>query len=393
MDRTMTEHIECTGKSLVFTDLHVGISNDKPSRQKIAERLIDEICDAIEMEGIRQVFFLGDLFHQRTSIEVTSLNVANDIVRRLASMCEVFLLQGNHDLYEKCNSVITSLNIFDLNNVHIISTPTEMTLNSQRVLLVPWLCGMPLEEFIHDGKTHKEYDIMMGHFDISYSGDIRLKGQKYVNSYRVGGMSCSDVEKGNIVDEILHHTHDGSTIYLGHIHEHETLAFGNRTWNIVGSPQYQVHDMKRLPESRKLHGYFTLDESNKDTFHESKSVPRFVTVYASDVLNGKMDESKLDGAIIRRCYDILMNEEQRKSMDAIVSNANIYEEDSSVFMLGEVEKDGIDGEDSSDEGDTSILIDKFDYIKGQIDQISHPAIDNGKLLAMMKEYYDRAMLG
>ena len=129
-------NIELNGNSLVFTDLHVGISNDKPSRQKIAEKVIDEIIGRIETEDIKQVFFLGDLFHQRTSIEVTSLNVANDLVRRLASECKVFLLQGNHDLYEKYNSVITSLNIFDLNNVSIISVPTEIGLNGQNVAVL-----------------------------------------------------------------------------------------------------------------------------------------------------------------------------------------------------------------------------------------------------------------
>ena len=118
---------ERTGKSLIFTDLHVGISNDKPSRQKIAQKVIDELIGRIDTEGIKQVFFLGDLFHQRTAIEVTSLNVANDLIRSLSSHCELFLLQGNHDLYEKYNSVITSLNIFDLDNVNVISTPSELT--------------------------------------------------------------------------------------------------------------------------------------------------------------------------------------------------------------------------------------------------------------------------
>jgi predicted MPP superfamily phosphohydrolase len=101
--KTKPKTVERSGKSLIFTDLHVGISNDKASRQKIAENVIDEIIGRIETEGIKQVFFLGDLFHQRTAIEVTSLNVANDLVRKLASTCEVYLLQGNHDLYEKYN--------------------------------------------------------------------------------------------------------------------------------------------------------------------------------------------------------------------------------------------------------------------------------------------------
>ena len=379
--------IERTGKSLVFTDLHVGISNDKPSRQKIAEKVIDEIIGRIETEGIKQVFFLGDLFHQRTAIEVTSLNVANDLVRKLASTCEVFLLQGNHDLYEKYNSVITSLNIFELENVNIVSVPTEIRLNGQNVLLVPWLCGTTLNENILRNGLSETYDIMMGHFDISYSGEIKYKGQNYANAYKAGGRNFSEVETGNIVSEILHHTHDYSTIYMGHIHDHETVTFENRTWNIVGSPQYQVHDMKRLPEEKKQHGYFILDEKNHETFHQCASVPKFVTVYASDIVNGTFDESQLKGSIVRRCYDVVLTDEQKGKLDNMVAEAGVYEEDSSVFVLG-ISEDS-DGEAAS-EDDMGIVVDKFDYIQSQIDKIHHEAIDNKKLLEMMREYYERA---
>lgn len=385
----MAKTHELVGKSLVFTDLHVGISNDKPSRQRIAENVIDEIIGHIDMEGIKQVFFLGDLFHQRTSIEVTSLNVANDLVRKLASTCEVFLLQGNHDLYEKYNSIITSLNIFDLHNVNIVSVPTEVKLNGQNVLLVPWLCGTTLQEHISKDGMSDKYDIMMGHFDIGYSGDIRYKGQKYVDAYKSGSQNFSSQEDGNIISEILHHTKDYSTIYMGHIHDHETLTYANRTWNIVGSPQYQVHDMKRLPDEKKMHGYYILDSENKESFHESVSVPKFVTLYASDMVKGTVDESKLKGAIVRRCYDVVLTDEQRSKMDSIVTDAGVYEEDSSVFVLG-VSEEGNSPEQVDE--DMGIVVDKFDYIQKQIDKIDHPAVDNAKLVEMMKEYYARAVV-
>jgi len=380
---------ELNGKSLIFTDLHVGISNDKESRQKIAEKVIDEIIGRIETEGIKQVFFLGDLFHQRTSIEVTSLNVANDLVRKLASCCELFLLQGNHDLYENHNSVITSLNIFDLDNINLVAVPTELSLNGQKVLLVPWMCGNSLDEHLEKANMSKDYDIMMGHFDIAYSGDIYIKGKHYAESYKNGLASCCDVERGNTIDEILHHTHPCSTVYLGHIHDHETVLFENRTWNIVGSPQYQVHDMKRLPDERKRHGYFVLDESNQETFHETSSIPRFVTIYASDLVNGKLDESKLKGAVVRRCYDAILTDEQKSKLDSIVTAANIYEEDSSVYVLGV--NDDTEGGDDSIGADMGIVVDKFDYIQKQIDKIEHPAIDNAKLSAMMRDYYERSL--
>lgn len=388
---------ELTGKSLVFTDLHVGISNDKASRQKIAENVIGEIVNRIETEGIRQVFFLGDLFHQRTSIEVTSLNVANDLVRKLAGCCRVFLLQGNHDLYEKYNSIITSLNIFEMDNVDIVSVPKEVVLNGQKVLLVPWLCGTTLKEHIKRNSLSGEYDMMMGHFDISYSGDIKYKGQKYMDAYRSGDRVLDSEDGGkNIISEILHHTHDYSTIYMGHIHDHETLTFANRTWNIVGSPQYQVHDMKRLPDEKKMHGYYILDENNEETFHQTASIPKFVTIYASDVVKGNVDQSKIRGAVIRRCYDVVLDDEQKSRFDELVAESKPYEEDSSVFVLGVADgkddgtsEDGEEEEDGTD--DLGIMVDKFDYIQNQISQISHPAIDNEQLLKMMKEYYDRAV--
>ena len=384
--------VELKGRSLVFTDLHVGISNDRPSRQRIAEGVVDELVDRVEMEGIRQVFFLGDLFHQRTSIEVTSLNVANNIVRRLADHCQVFLLQGNHDLYEKYNSVITSLNIFDLENVNVVSTPTEVVLNGQKVLLVPWLCGTSIQSHISRKGLSDKYDIMMGHFDISYIGDIKVKGQRYAEAYKSSGRNFSEVDEGNVIEEILHHTNDYSTIYLGHIHDHETLTFEGRTWNVVGSPQYQVHDMQRLPDSKKMHGYYVLDESNHETFHQTASVPKFVTLYASDVVNGTFNPDCLKGAVVRRCYDVVLSDEQRAQIDNLVSEAKVYEEDSSVYVLGV--SDGGGGEDDCDDccDDIGLVMDKFDYIRRQVEKVDHPSIDNDRLLEMMKEYYDRALM-
>ena len=232
--------------------------------------------------------------------------------------------------------------------------------------------------------------MMMGHFDIGYSGDIRNKGQKYVDAYKSGTQNFSSVQTDNIISEILHHTKDYSTIYMGHIHDHEALTYANRSWNIVGSPQYQVHDMKRLPDYKKLHGYYILDEDNAPVFHESASVPKFVTLYASDVAKGKVQESELKGAIVRRCYDVVLTDEQKTKMDDLVSNAGIYEEDSSVFVLG-VSEDGTQQMPQGDE-DMGIVLDKFDYIQKQIDKIDHPAVDNSKLSEMMREYYNKVLV-
>ena len=178
---------------------------------------------------------------------------------------------------------------------------------------------------------------------------------------------------------------------MGHIHEHEELEFEGRRWDIVGSPQFQVHDMKRLPEDRKQHGYYILGDDNAETFHQCVSAPKFVTVYASDFVKGKVDESMLKGSIIRRCYDIVLNDEQKTKLDGLVSGAGVYEEDSSVFVLG-VSEDGSSESQEQQAEDMGIVADKFDYIQRQIDKIEHPSIDNAKLSKMLREYYERAMV-
>ena len=121
----------------------------------------------------------------------------------------------------------------------------------------------------------------------------------------------------------------------------------------------------------------------------SASVPKFVTIYASDMVNGTLDESKLKGSVVRRCYDVVLTEEQRAQMDKLVEGAGVYEEDSSVFVLG-VSDGESDGEQGDSAEDLVAVVDKFDYIQKQIDKIEHPAIDNAKLSEMMKEYYNRA---
>ena len=141
--------------------------------------------------------------------------------------------------------------------------------------------------------------------------------------------------------------------------------------------------MQRLPDEKKQHGYFILDEKNHETFHQTASVPKFVTLYASDLVNGTVDESKLKGAIVRRCYDVVLTDEQKGKMDNMVADAGVYEEDSSVFVLG-ISDDGEKSESSDD--DMGIVIDKFDYIKNQIDKINHEAIDNAKLMVLWTSF-------
>ena len=82
-------------------------------------------------------------------------------MKKLSSAAKVYCILGNHDLYLKNSTELTSLVIFkDLANVKIVYQPYGLSINGNRTLLVPWLSNV-------SGFQKCAYDMLFGHFDIS----------------------------------------------------------------------------------------------------------------------------------------------------------------------------------------------------------------------------------
>ena len=239
-------------KSLIFTDIHFGINSVMPSRQKIASDVIDELVQACEINGVERIFFLGDLFHHRTSIEVSTLNLADASVTKLSNVADLILIQGNHDLYERSGLSQSSTAIFANQKVHVISRPTTTTLNGKDVLLIPW-CGdargMNIRGFYNAcgmTMTGKKYDLVMGHVNITDGRDLtkafskvtqRLNEETAMGELFGARSEDGGVEEMTQAEELFTLTHPFSQVFLGHVHEHQELILGKRLFHIVGSPQ------------------------------------------------------------------------------------------------------------------------------------------------------------
>lgn len=366
-------------KTLIFTDIHFGINSDKPSRQKIASNVVNELAQACEINGVSRIFFLGDLFHHRTSIEVSTLNLADAAVTKLSSVAELTLIQGNHDLYERSGLSQSSTAIFAKHKAKIIARPTETTLNGQSVLLVPW-CGDERGITIHDffdacdfHPTQDKYDIIMGHINITDGGDLTKaypKASELLKSETALGelLGAKDTRKGMTqAQELFLFTRPFSQVFLGHVHEHQELLLGKRLFHIVGSPQMQTHDLKGLDPNRKRHGYYILDDNNAPQFFECQSAPKFVTVYASEIKSPTKDTQKklesLKGCIIKRCYDCALTEAEQKAFDSAVADNTPLEEDSAVFMDSASATSGGAVAAGADEMEDLMNMSKEDYLK------------------------------
>ena len=366
-------------KTLIFTDIHFGINSDKPSRQKIAANVVDELVQACEINGIDRIFFLGDLFHHRTSIEVSTLNLADVAVTKLSSVAELTLVQGNHDLYERSGLSQSSTAIFAKHKAKIIARPTELTLNNQSVLLVPW-CGDERGITMHDffdacgfQPTNDKYDIVMGHINITDGSDLTKAYPKVsdrLNSETAMGelFGTKDSFKGMTqAQELFLLTHPLSQVFLGHVHEHQELILGKRLFHIVGSPQMQTHDLKGIDPNRKLHGYYILDDLNFPQFFECRSAPKFVTVYASEIKSPTKDTAEklnnLKGCIVKRCYDCALTDAEQRKFDEAVGDNKPLEEDSAVFMdaASSVSSPGVVA--GADEMENLMNMSKEDYLK------------------------------
>ena len=367
-------------KSLVFTDIHFGINSDKPSRQKIAANVVDELVQACEINGVDRIFFLGDLFHHRTSIEVSTLNLADAAITKLASVAELTLIQGNHDLYERSGLSQSSTAIFAKHKARIISRPTEVNVNNQKALLIPW-CGdgrnVTIRGFFDLAgfkPTQDRYDLLMGHISITDGRDLTRAFSK------VEAMLKADTAMGSLfgakqslpdnvdqAQELFLLTHAFSQLFLGHVHEHQELILGKRLFHIVGSPQMQTHDLKGLDPNRKRHGYYILDDNNAPQFFECQSAPKFVTVYASEIKSPTKDTQKklesLKGCIVKRCYDCSLTDAEQKAFDEAVDDNKPLEEDSAVFLDSVTASSGGLVNATRDDVESLLNMSKEEYLK------------------------------
>jgi hypothetical protein len=125
-------------KAVIFTDAHFGRNSDSPIANQDNLDFIDWMIDRARSWGAETCLFLSDMYHNRASVGVGTLNAALDGLERLsgAGFERIVLLKGNHDLHRRANRDISSLNFaHHLPNIELIRDP--LTLGD--VTFLPWL--------------------------------------------------------------------------------------------------------------------------------------------------------------------------------------------------------------------------------------------------------------
>ena len=393
------------GKTLVFSDQHFGVKGNSPLRQKIGVQAIREILSYAKKSKSKNIIFCGDWFHSRATLDVSTLDIAFKCVQALAKQCKLWMILGNHDLYLKNSTEVSSVNIFkNDSNVVVVDKPLEVMLNSKKALLVPWLANL-------DGFNKDSYDLMLGHFEISSKFLVQSYVEEHSRKLEASEAVSSELDEddflgdpgaagiqsskatellGSFIELVKPNT---GIILAGHIHQHkEMLAKNGRKFIFIGTPYEQ-----NLGELGNACGFYEISEEGKLKFIKLDKLPRHIQLKTSEVKKigfDKFDFSNVSGNIVQKIYDEELTQGEEAKLSQKINDFKPYEE-----LLPEY-KVAIQYALKSKDDQTSVELlqkSKLEYIKNYIDNMDDKVleasnVDRDKLFGILDSYYKRVVV-
>ena len=390
---TINNMDQISGKVLVTTDWHIGLKQNSKLRLNIVIKVVKELVSYIKNNNINTMIFAGDLFHERISVNVNSLNVALKCIQTIAKYCKVYLIVGNHDSHLKNSIDINSLNIFkDTPNVKIIDKPTEVSINGNSTLFVPWLGDV-------SSYGKEQFDMLFGHFDLSREYLIK----SYVEDNKNTISTSSSIQKkletddmlegkktaGDFVGDFIDAAKKNGVVFSGHIHGRREFIAKGRKFILIGDPYQQ-----NLGERNYDCGFYVIDESNNYKFVPITNVPKHVELRMSKIVKDidSFDFSCVKGNIIHKIYDLDVDILVDAKISQKINDRQPYEE-----LLPDYEVDinnalNVDGQALNMQTNL-INKSKLEYVKNYIDNIDKAVLDEqeikaDKLYSLLEEYYN-----
>lgn len=332
---------------------------------------------------------------------VDTLNIAYKCLQALAKRCRVYMILGNHDLFNKNSTDVNSINIFrDNTQINVIDSPTEISLNGKLALLVPWLSD--LSRF-----KPESYDFLFGHFDISTKFLISNYIQEHSKTKEASNNVASEIDKDSSFREastsnsgrpedflgsFIELAKKKGTIFAGHIHQHKEMRAKGRNFIFIGSPYEQ-----NLGDIGCECGFYEIDELGNYEFFEIEGIPKHVQFKSSEILKigiDTFDFSNARGNIVQKVYDTDMSMEDDLKANQKIASFKPYEELLPDYQVAlDFTKEDIEHQDNLVK---MLKKSKLDYIESYINQLEDKVlldakIDKRKLFSLMKAYYRKAV--
>ena len=205
-------------KVALVTDTHFGARSDSLAFDAYFAKFYDETFFPYLVEhDIKTVCHLGDIFDRRKYINFNTLKSCKRYFFGKAAELgiDIHMIPGNHDTYFKNTNDVNSPDLLlgEYNNITLYQEPTEIMLDREKVLYLPWICGENYDRTMAkisktDAKT------CFGHFE--FAGYDMLPGMP--NMHGMDTDAFTDFEL--VVSGHFHHRHSrGNITYMGNPYE------------------------------------------------------------------------------------------------------------------------------------------------------------------------------
>lgn len=332
-------------KVAIFSDLHLGIYGNSEKWHDVALAWADWIVKELKKKKIKDVFFLGDFFHNRSEISVQTIHVASLILDKLKEF-NIIMIIGNHDAYYKNRADVHSLGLMSGHeNITIVDTNLEIEAFDKKLLFVPWNTEIPDEK----------YDIIFGHFEIQ---NFKM------NNFKV----C---DHGLQASELLS---KAPLVFSGHFHNRNFKTYDEGKIIYVGN----TFPMD-FADVANVKGYHILDLEDESLECIPNPVsPRFTKIFLSKIKDYKADDFKNNA--VKFIVDIDATDKQLEKVQAFISKHKPF----SLFTEFIVSNKGMDVVDEVDSIDLADAMNEF------VVNLKLEALKEKRVNKRLKELYERS---
>ena len=264
-------------KAAVFTDIHYGLKSNSIAHNTDCNNFVDWFIEKAKEEGCETCLFLGDFHHNRSTINILTLNYVLIALEKLSHNFEtVYFLPGNHDLYYKDRRDIQSA-------IWAKHIPNVVTINDwfvqDDVTIVPWLIG---DDYKRIKKIKTRY--VFGHFELPHF---------YMNAM-IKMPDHGDVSAEHFNDKVEH-------VFSGHFHKRQTNGKVTYIGNAFPHNYSDAGDDER--------GMMVLEWGDQPKYYNWPKCPRYRLYNLSDVLNND-EELLMENMHCRVSIDIPITYEE-----------------------------------------------------------------------------------
>lgn len=250
----------------IFSDLHLGLKSDSQEWHKVAYDWIDSMVTVLKKKKIKDIFFLGDWFHNRSTISVATLHATSIILDKLEDFT-LWIFPGNHDLYFSNQTDVSAVSLFKgYPNVKYFNDIQQISLGGKEITLCPWGLS-PL------GPELNNTEYLFGHFEIN---TFQMNSSEQLCE---DGIKLSDLLKKY------------KNIFSGHFHKAQQRVYSAGMVQYVGNP-FQMN----FGEAEDDKGFLILNlETGKYNYVYNKISPKFIKLSLSQLI--RMDIEAIDPLI------------------------------------------------------------------------------------------------